>query len=67
MSRYRWEDSIKRGNINIVKQGAEENIWTYEGGSNRRKLHNGELHNLYCSINIILEWSNQEGLDGQGI
>jgi hypothetical protein len=31
-----------------------------------RKLHNGELHNLYSSPST-LEWSNQEGWDGQGM
>jgi hypothetical protein len=35
-------------------QGAEENTWTYEEGSDGKleKLHNEKLHNLYCSQNI---------------
>jgi hypothetical protein len=37
-----------------MKRG-DENIWTKEGGSNRRmeKMHNEELHNLYTSVNIV--------------
>jgi hypothetical protein len=35
----------------VSEQGAEENIWTYEGGW--RRLHNEELHNLYTSPGII--------------
>jgi hypothetical protein len=49
---------IKRGlgihsGSQIQKQGAEENVWTQERGSGRRRLHNEELHNLYASPNII--------------
>jgi hypothetical protein len=31
------------------------------------KLHNKELHNLYCSPNIIRQWSSQGGWDTQGM
>jgi hypothetical protein len=42
----------------FLEQGAEENIWTEEGRRMKRaggwiKLHNEELHNLYCSSSII--------------
>jgi hypothetical protein len=36
----------------VREQDAEENIWTEESG-NWKKMHNEELHNLYCSPNII--------------
>jgi hypothetical protein len=38
------------------EQGAEENIWTLEGGKMAggwRTLHNEELHNLYDSPDIV--------------
>jgi hypothetical protein len=40
-------------NKGVWEQGAEENIWTYEGGSERSELRNDELHNLYASTNIV--------------
>jgi hypothetical protein len=36
----------------VSEQGAEENIWTEEGGSGRR-LHNEELHDMCTSPDII--------------
>jgi hypothetical protein len=38
-----------------LRTGAEGNIWTEEGEviGGWRKLHNEELHNLYCSPSII--------------
>jgi hypothetical protein len=37
------------------EQGAEENIWTQDGGSDRgwRKLRREQLHNVHFSLNII--------------
>jgi hypothetical protein len=40
----------------VFERGAEENIWTQKGGSNRRlekKRLKEELHEVYCSLNII--------------
>jgi hypothetical protein len=40
----------------VREEGAEENIWTEEGGSGGRlekTAYNEELHNLYASPNII--------------
>jgi hypothetical protein len=39
----------------VLEQGAEDNIWTEEGEviGGWRKLHNGELHNLYSLTSII--------------
>jgi hypothetical protein len=36
----------------ISERVAENNIWTLEGGNNKRKLHYEELHDLYSSSNI---------------
>jgi hypothetical protein len=46
---------IKRRTQNegVTEQGTEENIWTYEGGNNRRlEKNNDELHNLNSSYTI---------------
>jgi hypothetical protein len=35
--------------------GAEEDIWAYEGGSNKmlKKMHNEYFHDLYTSANTL--------------
>jgi hypothetical protein len=40
----------------VWEQGAEVNIWTYEGGSGGRleKLHDEDIHNLWASPVIIM-------------
>jgi hypothetical protein len=54
----------------VWQQDAQENIWTWEGWSDKRveKVRNVKLNYLYNSPNnIILWWSNQGGRDGRGM
>jgi hypothetical protein len=49
--------SLERTNLcwDEREEGAEEDIWTYEGRSRRRgrELYNEEIHDLYSLANMI--------------
>ena len=48
--RRRWEDNIR---MDLKEIGIITRNWIHSAQDIKRKLHNEELHSLYCSPNIV--------------